>query len=107
MDRPRLIEPGTKYFFNETLKKQRLRNTKYNNDLVNFGLFLFFLGILFSILYLKKKSKPTESKKVLTNLEKQQYILNQIQKASKQKFENTNNLITNLPKYENEFDKFY
>ena len=36
MERPRLIEPGTKYFFNETLKKYKLKNTKYNNDLVNF-----------------------------------------------------------------------
>ena len=41
MEGPRLIEPGTKYFFNETLKKYKLKNTKYNNDLVNFFLFLF------------------------------------------------------------------
>ena len=75
MERPRLIEPGTKYFFNETLKKHKLKNTKYNNDLVNFLLFLFFIMILFSILYFKKKNKPTKKNEIMTNLEKQQYIL--------------------------------
>lgn len=107
MNKPYLIEPGTKYFFNETLKKHRLKNNKLNNDLVNFCLLLFFLLILFLFLYFKKKSKPSVKKQQMTNLEKQQYILKQIQKANEKKFENTNNLITNLPKYQNEFDKFY
>lgn len=107
MENPRLIEPGAKYFFNETLKKYKLRNTKYNNDLVNFLLFLFFIIVLFSILYFKKKSKPSQKNKLQSNLEKQQYILQQMQKATIKKHQNSPNLITNLPRYQNEFDKLY
>lgn len=105
MENPRLIEPGAKYFFNETLKKYKLKNTKYNNDLVNFLLLLFFIIILFSILYFKKKTKVNKKNILDSNLEKQQYILQQMQKARIKKQQNSPNLITNLPRYQNEFDK--
>ena len=62
MERPRLIEPGTKYFFNETLKKYKLKNTKYNNDLVNFFLFLFLS--LFYFLYYTLKKRLNKKKKI-------------------------------------------
>lgn len=106
MDRPSLVEPGTKYFFNETLKKVKLKNSKYNNNLVNLFLFLFFIFVVLVFLYYKKQMKITKNKIKLTNLEKQQYILNQVRKANEKKLQNDPNMITNLPKYESEFENF-
>ena len=106
MDRPSLVEPGTKYFFNETLKKVKLTNSKYNNNLVNFVLFLFFIFVVLVFLYYKKQMKNKKIKLKLTNLEKQQYILNQVRKANEKKLQNDPNMITNLPKYESEFESF-
>ena len=42
MNNPSLLEPGAKYFFNETLKNANRKNSSYKNNLVNLGLFLFF-----------------------------------------------------------------
>ena len=70
MNRHSLLEPGARYFFNETLKKSNIKNTSYKNNLVNFGLFLFFITILGLLLYYKKQSKKEKylkKKKILIN----------------------------------------
>ena len=54
MNNPSLLEPGAKYFFNETLKNTNRKNSSYKNNLVNLGLFLFFITILGLLLYYKK-----------------------------------------------------
>ena len=40
---PKLIEPGTKYFLFESLKKCNVNKSKYYNTLFNFGLLLIFI----------------------------------------------------------------
>ena len=56
---PTLIEPGVKYFFNQTLKQCNVKRNNLYNTLCNLGLFAAFLGIFLSILYYKKKAKKT------------------------------------------------
>ena len=50
---PRLIEPGVKSFLNSTLKTCREFKNKYNNTLLNIGL---FIGLAFIISYLFNNS---------------------------------------------------
>ena len=44
--KPILIEPGVKYFLNETLKQCHDFKTTYNNHLFNIGLLCAFLIVL-------------------------------------------------------------
>ena len=43
--KPKLIEPGVKYFLNETLKQSHLFKMKHHNLFFNLGLFFFFICI--------------------------------------------------------------
>tara|TARA_Y100000389_G_C17462436_1_gene522843 strand:+ start:1108 stop:1443 length:336 start_codon:yes stop_codon:yes gene_type:complete len=111
MNNPSLLEPGAKYFFNETLKNTNRKNSSYKNNLVNLGLFLFFITILGLLLYYKKQSKQTKVSQEQKNIDKQIYILNKLKQVQidkeTEKQKQSQNLITNLPRYESEFDKFY
>ena len=109
--RPSLIEPGTKYFLKETLKKVHIEKTEYDNNLFNIFLFFAFLLMGFVILNYKYKSKPNnEEKKRKDNLKKN-YILNKIKSLSAKKQKEYDEMITNLPKFESNFEllhkKFY
>lgn len=55
--RPRLIEPGVKYFINTTLEQCQMLKVKYYNFLYNLGLLVLFAGILSIFLYYKYKQK--------------------------------------------------
>ena len=44
--KPRLIEPGVKYFLNETLKQCRIFKNKYHNLIWNISLASFFIILL-------------------------------------------------------------
>ena len=77
-EKPRLTEPGTKYFLNETLKQCHIYKINYNNILINIGLFIGFLLILGAILFYKYKGRLTQLEKERKNKEKQQYILSKV-----------------------------
>ena len=49
--RPRLIEPGVKYFLSSSLEQCHIIKTKYNNFLYNLGLLVFFILLVGLILY--------------------------------------------------------
>ena len=57
--KPILVEPGVKYFLNETLKQCRLFKEKYNNIIFNIVIFVIFIFILATILLAKYKGKLT------------------------------------------------
>ena len=61
--KPTLIEPGIKYFLNETLKQCRLFKEKYNNTLFNISILIIFILILGVTLIVKYKGKLTPSEK--------------------------------------------
>ena len=55
--RPRLIEPGVRYFLSASLEQCHIMKTKYYNLLYNLGLLLAFSTIVGITLYLKYKRK--------------------------------------------------
>jgi hypothetical protein len=102
--KPILIEPGVKYFLNETLKQCKDFKDKYYNTLFNVSLGIFFIILIMLILFYKYKGKLTPSEKESKNREKQQYILSKIKNYQDAKLRAQQNLITGLPNWDNEYD---
>jgi len=102
--KPVLIEPGVKYFLNETLKQCNIIKNKYYNVMFNLGLFFFFLLLLGGILFFKYKGRLTPAEKREKEKEKQKYILSKIKQFQQAKRIAQNELITGLPQWENEFE---
>jgi hypothetical protein len=102
--KPLLIEPGVKYFLNETLKQCKEFKDKYYNNLFNISLGLFLILLISIVLFLKYKGKLTPSEKEIKNREKQQYILSKIKNYQDAKLVAQQNLITGLPAWDNEYD---
>mgnify|MGYP007082033200 CR=1 FL=1 len=98
--KPTLVEPGTKYFLNETLKQTHIFRLKYQNYIINIGLFVFFLLVLGAILVYKYKGRLTEQDKAQKNKEKQQYILSKIKNFQESKRRAQQELITGLPNWD-------
>ena len=98
---PKLIEPGTKYFLYETLKKCNLNKKNLYNTLFNLGLLLIFIFILGMILIYKNNTKMTINDKIKKKELQTRYILDKIKKykMNKEKSEN----ITTLPNFESVF----
>lgn len=102
--KPILIEPGVKYFLNQTLKQAHIFKMKYYNIVFNIGLLILFLCILGIILVFKYKGKPTPVELHSKNIEKQQYILSKIKNLQQAKRIAHQELITGLPNWGNEYD---
>lgn len=100
--KPTLIEPGTKYFLNQSLKQTHNFKIKFYNEMFNIGLFVFFLLILGAILLYKYKGKLTPLEKEKKNMDKQQYVLSKIKNFQEAKRIAHQELITGLPHWENE-----
>jgi len=102
--KPILIEPGVRYFLNETLKQCHVVKEKYYNTLFNIGMFFSFLLVLGIILIAKYKGKITPEEKEQKELEKKQYILSKIRNYQDAKQRERQELITGLPHWETEYD---
>uniref|UniRef100_A0A6C0HXP6 Uncharacterized protein n=1 Tax=viral metagenome TaxID=1070528 RepID=A0A6C0HXP6_9ZZZZ len=96
-EKPTLIEPGVKYFLNETLKQCHVFKNNYHNYLLNIGLFIAFLLILGLVLLYKYKGKLTPAEKIMKENEKKQYILSKIKNYQDAKLRAQQELITGLP----------
>ena len=105
--KPILIEPGVKYFINETLKQCRIFKEKYNNTLFNIAIFGVFIFILRTILVSKYKGKLTPAEKEQREQEKKQYILSKIKNYQQEKIKSQQELITGLPHWNSEFDTIH
>ena len=94
---PTLIEPGTKYFLNQTLRKCKEHKYKFYSLLFNLGLLIAFICIFVGILIYKYKGKPSKEYLQQQKLDCEKYILSKIKihKKPEQK------LITNLPSFDN------
>lgn len=101
---PILIEPGVKYFLNETLKQCRIFQEKYNNMIFNISLLLGFCVILGVILIVKYKGKLTNEEKEEKEMVKKQYILSKIRNYQESKLREQQELITGLPHWDNEYE---
>jgi len=102
--KPSLIEPGVKFFLNQTLQQCKEFKNKYNNIIFNICFFLLFVFTLGAILLYKYKGKLTPSEKKKQDRDKQQYILSKIKNFQDAKRIAHQELITGLPTWENEYD---
>ena len=101
---PTLIEPGVKYFLNETLKECYKFKEKYNNIIFNICMLIGFIIILLAILIVKYKGKLTPEEKEEKEQVKKQYILSKISNYQQAKLKEQQELITGLPHWDSEFD---
>jgi hypothetical protein len=104
LPKPKLTEPGVKYFLNQTLKQCHIIRDNFHNTVFNIGLFIAFLLILGLILLYKYKGRLTPVEIQKKNKEKQQYILSKIKKFQESKRKAHQELITGLPEWESEYD---
>lgn len=104
---PLLVEPGVKYFLDSNLKECRVFKTKFNNILINISLFVCFVIVFSAILFYKYKGKLTDEEINKKNIEKQSYILSKIHNYQEMKKRESQELITGLPNWENEYDILY
>lgn len=104
-DRPKLVEPGVKYFFKNVLKS--CNNFKQNNYNIyyNISLTIIFFLVLGTFLYSRYKGNLTKEEIYQKNLKDKQYIMSKLVYYNKHSLENqqriSNNMITNLPDYGN------
>jgi len=102
--KPKLTEPGVKYFLHQTLKQCHVARDNFHNMVFNIGLFIAFLLILGFILLYKYKGKLSPVEVAQKNKEKQQYILSKIKNFQQAKRIAHQEIITGLPNWENEYD---
>ena len=102
-NKPKLIDPGVKYFFKNILKE--CHDFKQHNYTLFYNIFLFclFFGILGIILYVRYKGNKSKQERYLKNLKDKQYIMSKLVYYNRQNLDNQqkmkNNMITNLPDY--------
>jgi hypothetical protein len=105
--KPSLIEPGVKYFLNETLKQCHVIRNNFHNMIFNVGMLIAFIIIIAIILLYKYKGRISSADLAKKNLEKQQYILSKIKNFQEAKRIAHQELITGLPQWENEYENLY
>ncbi len=94
---PSLIENSTKFYLRSALKESRNIKNKYINIGVNIFLFILFIIFIVGFLLCKYKGKLTPKEKEKKDREKQEYLINMMQRYSIEKQKESQSLITNLP----------
>jgi hypothetical protein len=101
MSVPRLIEPGMKYFLDESLKICNNTKKTYNNNFINISLFIGFIVLVGWLLYYRKKNKEKfKREKELKEEEAKLEIYNTVKKVNEEQYRDKGNLITEIPKFE-------
>jgi len=106
-DVPSLTEPGVKYFLRETLKQCRNKKYNYYNTLINLAFLFIFLIVLGIILIYKKRTKPTAEELKKKHIQQRNYILNKIKEMQLERKKADNQIITNLPTFESNFETMH
>ncbi len=105
INKPKLIEPGVKYYFKEILKECNNYKQRNYNLVYNISLFILFFSILGIILFYKYKGNKTPQERYQKNIEDKQYIMSKLVYYNRADLENKqriqNNMITNLPDFNN------
>lgn len=76
--KPSLVEPGMKYFINETLHQCKILKDKYQNIIFNFSLFIGIIVILGTFMYFRYKGKLSQEEIKKKDMQKQKYIMSKI-----------------------------
>ena len=104
---PILIESGTKFFLEKTLKNCNKTRFEYYSFILNLTSFFIFIVVLGGILVYKKKTKLSKIEKKKKHEEEKKYFLTKLRGLNEEAQRKQNLLITNLPKYENDFEKMH
>ena len=99
---PSLIEPGTKSFLAHTLKRCNKYKFDGSSMIYNIGMLLLLVFIIGIFLLYKYKGRLNPYEVDKRNREKQEYIISKLQKVSAFNNRRNQNIITNLPSWENE-----
>jgi hypothetical protein len=103
----KLIEPGVRYFFCESLKRCKGKKILYFNTILNLGLLFLFVAIMGLLLIYKRNTKPTKEEIEANNILQKKYILEKVKMLNKEKQKRSNQIITNLPTFESNFEKLH
>ena len=104
---PKLTEPGVSYFLRETLKQHKTNKLYYYNTVFNISLLLLFIGVIAAVLIYKHKTKLSIEELEKKDIEKKRYILTKIREMNDIHQAKHKRMITNLPKFESEFEKMH
>jgi hypothetical protein len=99
--RPRLVEPGVKYFINTTLEQCHNLKYKYYNLLYNLGLLILFVIIVAITLYLKYKNKNNLKLQDEKKRQAKEYILNKLRFMQDYKTSQANHITNDLSTWQN------
>lgn len=101
MEYPTLIEPGVKYFLSQSLKECRKFKDRNTTIIFNLSMTIILIVAIGTFLTYKYKGRPTASELIRKNREKQEYIVSKLQQIALIKKKNNDNLITDLPLWNN------
>lgn len=103
-NKPQLIEPGAKYFFNETLKNCNNTKINYTSNIIN--IIVFISIIIIGGLFLTYKFKGKKPKHVIEQerYEMSNIIFKKINDIKRQEEIKNRDRITTLPDFDNEYD---
>jgi len=99
---PQLIENNVKYFIGSTLNKCHKFKENYFNHIYNVGLFIAFILFLGIILFINYKGNKSTKDIEIQNKKNRQIIIHKLLKIKQENIDDRkfrNNLITNLPIY--------
>jgi type II secretory pathway component PulF len=99
--RPRLIEPGVKYFMSSTLEKCNNFKCRYYNFLYNLGLLLLFILIIGITLYFKYKRKHNLKLNEENKKKEKEYLLNKLRFIKDYKKNQMNHIMSDLSNWQN------
>jgi hypothetical protein len=100
---PKLVEPGARYFFYNTLKNINIKKSAMQEISLNVFYFALFVSILGIFLVYKYKTKLTPEEIKKKRDDQRVYLINKMKDLSYKEQVKQNKLITNLPKFESDF----
>lgn len=98
----RLVEPGVKYFFNETLKQCQKTKHSYYNSIFNLVLVILLVFVVGGTLYFKYKNKENSYQKKQRMRQQEEYLASKLYAIQQEKQRERGQLITNIPEFESE-----
>jgi hypothetical protein len=105
--KPTLVEPGIKYFIGNTLVNCANYKKKYYNDALNILVGIAFVFCVVLFLYYKYKGRLSPGEKMLKDREKKHYILSRIKNYQDARRRESQENISGIPFWKNEYDKVY
>lgn len=101
---PRLIDPNTRNFLGDALWKSYVYRTRWTTFAVNFLLATaVFAAVAYYVAY-KYKTRPTYEELERRELEKKQRILATIGQFQMERMKQSQDTITGLPNWKNEYE---